>query len=166
MKSRIRLLLTLAVMILSSPVVVFSAAQMTIDTLTEKQEVIDVNGDKQTRFVQTENAAPGEILRFTLQFRNTGDTVAEDVVLDNPIPPNSSYQADSATSFKDSRPLFSTDNGSTFSLPATLTYEIRNPDGSNKTIIAPPEKYTDIRWQLPPLPAGATGQVSFNVLIQ
>ena len=166
MKLRNFISITLTISILALPVAAFSAARVTIDTLVEKQEVLEVNGQKQTRFIATEKATPGDTLRFTLVFRNDGDAVAENVLLSNPIPPNSIYLDGSATAYEGTLPLFSVDGGTSFNTPSSLTYETKNPDGSASKKVASPEEYTHIRWQLPPLPAGAAGQVSFNVLIQ
>lgn len=166
MKIITKLTLLLIMAILSNPAIALSAAEVTIDTVIEKQEVTVVDGTRQTRFIESANVVPGETLRFTLQIKNEGDAVAENVVLDNPLPPNALYIADSATQFRDSAPQFSIDNGQTFGSPSSLTLEIKNPDESTETIIAPPEEYTHIRWPLPPLEAGAAGQVSFEVLIQ
>ena len=166
MKAHIKSILAVVIVILASPTLAYSAAEVTIDTVTEKMEVIDAKGVQLTRFVESSNVTPGDTLRFTLQFKNTGDATAENVVLDNPLPPNSLYIADSATSYLNSTPKFSIDDGLTFSAASALTYQAKNPDGSSETVVAPPQKYTHIRWQLPPLAAGAAGQVSFNVLIQ
>ncbi|PLX98801.1 MAG: hypothetical protein C0623_11140 [Desulfuromonas sp.] len=152
--------------ILALPVAAFAAAQVTIDTLVEKQVVSEDNGTIQTRYVKTENTVPGDTLRFTLLFRNSGDAVAENVVIDNPIPSSTLYLAGSVTTYKQISPLFSIDSGKSFRKPSLLTYETTTPDGNTETKVASPEKYTHIRWQIPTLPPGESGQVSFEIIIQ
>ena len=148
------------------PTVVLAASQITIDTIIEKQVITVSNGTKEIRFAPTESAVPGDVLRVTLSYSNVGDATANDAVIDNPIPPNTSHLADTATSIGVEELLFSIDNGVNFNKPELLTREIKKADGSIETKIASPDEYTHIRWQLPPLPAGAAGRVSFNVLVK
>ena len=148
------------------PTVVLAASQITIDTIIEKQVITISDGTKEIRFTPTGSAVPGDVLRFTLSYSNVGDSTATDAVIDNPIPPNTSHLADTATSEGVEELLFSIDNGASYNKPELLTRKIKNADGSFETKIAPSEEYTHIRWQLPPLPAGATGRVSFNVLVK
>ena len=57
---------------------------------------------------------------------------------------------------------FSIDGGKTYKKPSLLTYEITNPDGSKEKRTASPEQYTNIRWQIPQVAAGAKGEAEFS----
>lgn len=157
------LALTLVVFI---PTIGLAAARVTLETTIEKREIVITNGKEEIRFIPSDQAAPGDQLRFTLSFSNKGDEIANGVVLDNPIPANAVYVAESASTYKGSKPMFSINDGATYDESADLLVEQASPDGSKKMVTASPEKYTHIRWRLPALPAGSAGQVSFNVLIQ
>ena len=60
----------------------------------------------------------------------------------------------------------SIDGGQTYKKPSLLTYEIINPDGSREKRSASPEQYTNIRWQLPQVAAGARDELSFQVKVK
>ncbi len=152
--------------ILLLPTVVLAAAEITIYTTVEKQVTLEADGIEKVNYVAAESATPGDILRFTLEYQNVGDEVADGVVLNNPVPAGTRYLSESATSENTESLLFSIDDGATFKTPELLTYEIKNTDGSNELKVASPDSYTNVRWQLLPLDAGTTGSVSFKVQIQ
>ena len=98
------------------------------------------------------------------QFENTGDETATNVVVNDPIPEGTAYVTGSAT--ETGEVTFSIDGGKTFKKPSLLTYEVTNPDGSKEKRTASPEQYTHVRWQLPAIPAGEKGEVSFRVQVK
>lgn len=154
------------IFILFLPTLASAAAQVTISTTVEKQENTENNGDEIITYVATESGTPGEILRFTLSYQNKGNEVAEGVMINNPIPAGTIYLTGSATSKGSNELSFSIDNGVTFNSPEQLTYQIKKPDGSFELKIASPDKYTNIRWKLQPIAAGAAGNVFFKVQIK
>ncbi len=163
-----RKLLTAAFLssILLLPTVVLAAPEITIDTTVEKQEILEADGIKNISYVPVDSGTPGDVLRFTLSYQNTGDEIAIGVVLNNPVPAGTRYLSESATSENTESLLFSIDNGATFNAPELLTHESMNPDGKTEIKVASPDIYTNIRWQLLPLDAGTTGSVSFKVQIK
>ena len=79
----------------------FAAPQMLIETRIEQRQVIKVDGKEQVQFVPTETTAPGNILKITVAYQNSGDEAAKDVVLNNPIPEGTAYLNGSATNRED-----------------------------------------------------------------
>ena len=130
----------------------------------EKEVTVTENGEKVTKRVPAAEAAPGETVIFTITYENTGDEAATNVVVNDPIPEGTAYIPGSAT--ETGEVTFSIDGGKTYKKPSLLTYEVTNPDGSKEKRTASPEQYTNIRWQLPEIPAGEKGEVSFRVKVK
>lgn len=144
----------------------FAAPQMLIETRIEQRQVIKVDGKEQVQFVSTETTAPGNILKITVAYQNSGDEAAKDVVLNNPIPEGTAYLNGSATNREDVQTEFSIDGGKSYKKPAMLTYEIVLPGGKSEIRVASPEQYTHIRWRLASVPARTGGEFSFEVLVK
>jgi len=143
-----------------------AAPQMTIESRIEERQVVVVAGREEVRYVPTSATTPGSILRFTLAYRNSGDEPATDVILDNPIPPGTTYLGGSASAIDGGQTEFSVDGGINFRDPTLLTTEITLPNGKRETRRATPEQYTHIRWRLPNVPAGTSGTVSFEAQVK
>lgn len=162
--SRTTTLILLTSLLLGTPAL--AAPQIAIDSRIEQKQVLVVDGKEQVRYLPTEATTPGSVLRFTLIYRNSGDEIARDVVLDNPVPKGTSYLNGSATTGSEVTTEFSIDGGKSYKKPAFLTYEITLPNGNRESRVASPEEYTHIRWQLKAVPAGGSGQVSFEALVK
>ena len=133
--------------------------------IAQAKEVIQTEaGAKVVRMVATKEAAPGDLLEYTLTVHNAGDEEARDAVVSDPIPKGTSYVAGSASS-EGSTVAFSTDGGKSYASAVTLTYEVRLASGAVEKRVASPSDYTHVRWTLRSLPAGATAKVSFRVRV-
>ncbi len=107
---------------------------------------------------------PGEIIHYTILYRNTGNENATNAVVSDPIPKGTVYIPGSAT--ETGELSFSIDGGKTFKKPALLTYETKAANGAVEKRVASPEEYTHIRWVIDKIPAGANGKVSFQVKVK
>lgn len=141
-----------------------AAPRVSIDTVIEVEQT-DETGTV-TGYAPAGKVIPGETVRITLAFSNSGDSVAENVILHNRIPENAVYLSRSATTYGGSVPLFSIDGGTNYGAPAELTIEEKDAGGRTVETVAGPEHYTDIRWKLLPLAAGTGGEVSFKIIIE
>jgi len=166
MKTKTFMSTVLALTLLGLTTPAQAAPNVTIRTSVEKEQVIIIDGTQQVRFAAADAAAPGEILRFTLDYANTGDEAATGVVLDNPVPAGAVYLADSATAEEVDELLFSIDGGASFKQPAQLIVNVTLENGRTENRVAAPEQYTHIRWLINRLPAGETGQVSYKALVE
>ena len=104
---------------------------------------------------------PGDVLRYTIVFENrsTQDVAAGSVVITNPLPDETVYLEGSAIG-KDTQVSYSVD-GATFAAPEELLVG----EGAQARA-ATAGDYRVIRWTYEPmLPAGASSQVSFELLI-
>ncbi|MDH2917268.1 MAG: hypothetical protein PXX77_10395 [Gallionella sp.] len=127
-------------------------------------EIVTVGKDGKKTFKRTPpgKAIPGTEVIFTNIFENVGKKAASNIVIDNPIPENTFFKADSAMG-KDTVITFSADGGKTLGLPEKI--KLKGSDG--KLRIAQPNEYTHIRWtykgQLAP---GKSSEVSFRAVIK
>lgn len=125
-------------------------------------EVVGANGKKHIERKPVEKAIPGTAILFVNTFENISKKPAGDIVINNPVPANTEYQAGSAFG-EDSEITFSVDGGKTFAVPDAL--KVKAANGSEQ--LAKASAYTHIRWaykkQLPP---GATGEVGFRAVIK
>jgi len=88
---------------------------------------------------------PGDVVRFTLRFTNTTDQPVRDVVFSNPVPQGMRYVAGSAAASSDSAAItFSIDGGATYAAQPMI--EVTDENGRRRTVPAPPESYTHVRW--------------------
>jgi len=88
---------------------------------------------------------PGDVVRFTLRFTNPAEQPVRDVVFSNPVPQGMHYVAGSAAASSDSATItFSIDGGATYS--AQPMVEVTDDAGQRRTVPAPPESYTYVRW--------------------
>jgi len=89
---------------------------------------------------------PGDVIRYQLQFTNRQDVPVRNVVFANPIPSGLRYVAASAASgAADATITFSIDGGKSFSTQPMIEV-VEN--GERRSIPAPPQMYTHVRWTL------------------
>ncbi len=137
--------------------------------LTQKVEkqiiAVDEEGKTRISWQETTEADPGDTLKYTIFYTNTGSTEAKNVVINNPVPENTEFKAKSATG-DNSVITFSID-GKLFQTPPMLKYRIKKPDGTEEEHQVTPDMYTHIRWALKnPVPTGAEGSLSFMVKVK
>ncbi len=131
--------------------------------VVEKEvEVLNEDGTKVIRRVKAERVLPGDVVRYTVRYRNIGDEAAENVVINNPIPDSLVF---AATEMELANALveFSVNGGKTFGQPETL--KIVEAEGTERA--ASPADYTHIRWQFTEaVEPGDGGQVTFRTILQ
>jgi len=135
-----------------------------VELKTDMYEVIEVqkaDGKSKVEWVQADNIIPGDKVGYRISFTNTGEKPAENIVLNNPIPDNTIYVADSARG-ANSKIEYSVNSGSDFGQPNQLFIE---KDG--KKLPAKAKDYTNVRWTLTkPLASGASGSVQYVVQVK
>jgi len=124
--------------------------------------VIGKDGKKELKRSSPDKAVPGTEMIFTNTFENVSNKTASDIVIDNPIPANTEYRADSAFG-KDCTILFSADGGRMFGAAENL--KVKGADGKQRNAL--PGEYTHIRWIYKgQLVAGKSGEVGFRAVIK
>lgn len=125
-------------------------------------EVVDKDGKKTVQRTPVQKAIPASEVIYTTTFQNIIDKAVGNIVIDNPIPNDSEYQAGSAFG-KDCEILFSVDGGKSFAAAEQL--KVKGTDGKER--MAWPREYTHIRWTYQgQLMAGKSGAVGFRTVIK
>lgn len=109
--------------------------------------------------------APGDVLRYTIDGANSGDVEAENLVLNQAIPAQTTYVLSSATPADGAELIYSIDGGETF--VAEPMVEVTLADGRIEQQPAPAEAYTHVRWDFgDTLVEADTVQVAYEVQVK
>jgi uncharacterized repeat protein (TIGR01451 family) len=134
-------------------------------SISQAREVVEVkDGARTVTVVPTQTASPGDVIQYTLTYRNTGDELARDAAIDDAIPKGTTFVAGSATG-EGAQIVFSIDGGKSFAPAERLYVEVRLPSGELEKRPAPPGEYTHVRWIIKQVAPGATGSVTFRVRV-
>jgi uncharacterized repeat protein (TIGR01451 family) len=110
----------------------------------------DAQGKVQTTWQDLEGqevfVQPGDTLQYRLSAHNLSEEAAQNLVLTQPIPAQTTYRLGSAkvADGADAVITYSIDGGESF--VAEPTVEVVQPDGSVALEPAPAEAYTHVRW--------------------
>lgn len=161
-------LLMLAVSMSTLPVLALAKEMPDLDLKlrVEKRVVLsNAEGETRTEWREVKSLKPGDMLKYTIMYTNTSTTEARDAVIVDSVPFRSAYVSSSAKG-KNTEITFSLD-GKEFQSPALLKYKAKGPDTQEQELLATPEMYTHIRWQITkPVPTGGTGKVSFKAILK
>lgn len=136
-------------------------------SLSAEKEVSvkDVDGTTRIEWKETGDINPGDVLRYTITYKNEGRAEARETVIVDPVPEGTVYISGSAEG-KNTEITFSLD-GNKFETPLMLRYTIKQADGTDKEYTATPDMYTHLKWKLrkPVLP-DSSGTLSFRVKVK
>lgn len=109
----------------------------------------DAQGQEKITWKALEGEAtvkPGDILRYTVSGTNNGNKAVKNLIINQPIPKEMKYVLGSANvdGNKGAKITYSIDQGKSF--VANPTIKVKQADGTIKTVPAPAEKYTHLRW--------------------
>jgi uncharacterized repeat protein (TIGR01451 family) len=139
--------------------------KVTLNAKVEKEVKIKKDGRYQTERVPVGTAVKGDILVYTVTYKNEGISPAVGASIGNPIPKGTVYIPESAKG-KGTEISYSIDGGNYYQ-NAPVVYLVKKADGTTQEKVATPEMYTHIRWLIKiPIPAGASGEVEFKVKVQ
>ncbi len=138
--------------------------KLDVKMTAEKMITVDENGKKIQKRVEAKDSLPGDVLYYTVKYNNSGTSAAKAVNVDGLIPDGSRYVTDSAS--KPELVTFSIDNGKTFKKASLLTYETTNASGKKQQVKASPESYNRIRWVISEIPAGGSGELTYQVRVK
>lgn len=127
--------------------------------------VKDAEGKEKVEWREAKDVNPGDILKYTITYKNVGKAEARAAQVVDPVPNGTVYVSGSAEG-KDTAIGFSLD-GKNFKEPQLLKHKARLADGTEAEFPAPPEMYTHVQWKLlKAVPPGGTGTVSFMVKVK
>jgi uncharacterized repeat protein (TIGR01451 family) len=140
----------------------FAIAQVELKTdMFKVVEVQQKNGTSKVEWTKPDNIVPGDKVGYRITVNNTGSEAADDLVLNNPVPENTIYVAESARG-ANSNIEFSVDGGKQYAKPAQLFI---TKDG--KKLPATAKDYTHVRWTLlSPLKADGKSSVQYVVQVK
>ena len=142
--------------------------EIILDLAVAKQKMeVTVEGEEKVTWQQLEDnaaVAPGDILRYTIVGKNTGEAPAKDLAVTQPIAELMTYKLDSATSQNNADITYSVDGGETFTTEPTI--EITLEDGTVEERPAPAEAYTHIRWNFPSVTPETGATAMYKVQVQ
>lgn len=136
-------------------------------TLTAQKEVTvkDAEGRTKVEWQEVKDVSSGDIVKYTIAYRNVGTVEARDARVVDPVPKETTYVPGSAEG-NDTAVTFSLD-GKAFQDPPLLKYKVRQADGTEAEYQATPEMYSHIQWKLlKRVPPGGTGSVSFHAKVK
>lgn len=158
---------TLAIFAVLATLSSHALAQGPLESLLEVYLVEKISTEEgiEETLRETDQAEPGSTLEYVLTYTNTGDQSLSGFVIKNPIPANTSYLADSASSSAGSAFTVSIDFGATYE-SEPVTRVVTDADGNDKEIIIPVDQYNSVRWVVEDsLEAGATMTMKYRVTI-
>lgn len=151
---------SLIALFLLAPSLAFAQVELSTD-MFKVVEVQKDNGTSKIEWINPENIVPGNKVGYRITVNNKGSEPAADIVLNNPVPENTTYVADSARG-SNSKIEFSVDGGKQYAKPAQLFI---TKDG--KKLPATAKDYTHVRWTLlSPLKAGDKSSVQYVVQVK
>ncbi len=122
------------------------------------------DGDWQL-MAEEQTVQPGDRILYTVSLHNVGDAEARSPLAFGPVPAGTVYLEDAATTGPGLQVEFSIDGGQTFSLQPMVV--VTAADGSQRTVPAPMDRYTTIRWTWDAsLAAGQQQVVSYQVQVR
>lgn len=118
-------------------------------------------------FNQQAAVRPGDVIRYTLNSKNTSDRPVKNLVVTQPVPQRTIFILNSvaATQGNGIAVVYSIDGGKSF--VAKPTVPVKLPDGKTVNQPAPAQAYTHIRWTFDQaIPAKTTVSVTYQVRVR
>ena len=138
--------------------------RIVLSAKAEKEVAVRKDGGETVKRVPVEIAARGDMIVYTITYKNEGREPATGTSIVNPVPKGTTYIMESAKG-KNSRITCSVDNGKYYQ-PQPAKYQVRKDDGTIEYRLAPAKMYTHIMWLIEkPLPAGSSGEIEFKVKV-
>lgn len=138
-----------------------SIAQASTVTLVGDAKIVKTtaleNGETRTELVAPTSALPGDRVRFSTAYANTGAEPVQGVVLTNPLP-----QAVRLADDADADLTVSVDGGAAWGRLADLT--VRQDDGTTRP--ASHADVTHVRWTLASVAPGERGERAYFAIIR
>lgn len=154
-----------AALVLSGGVVLADAKPEIKVRLLENLRVPEDGRDTWVEMPDGKEVRPGDQIRYTVELTNAGNSEASLPRAFGPIPTGTAFVAGTASVAEGLQVEYSIDGGKNYSAQPTIV--VKDEDGTQRTVPAPPERYTIVRWTWrEPLSAGNQIQVSYQVRVK
>lgn len=127
------------------------------------QEVTKVtpSGEKVQEWEKASKVVPGTVIRYVNSLQNSGQMTATKLVVNNPVPQNMEYVANSASCVSSCSLSYSVDGGSSYAQAESLFVG----DGVERHL-AKASEYTHIRWTVDSLASTAQSVVEYKARLK
>jgi uncharacterized repeat protein (TIGR01451 family) len=127
----------------------------------QEQTKVDANGKKVKEWVKASKVVPGTVIRYVNSLENSGEKSATKLVVNNPVPENMEYVANSASCESGCSISYSVDGGKTYKQPEELFLGV-----GEERHVAQASEYTDIRWVVDSLDATSQSTVEYKARLK
>lgn len=127
----------------------------------QEQTKITANGEKVKEWVKASKVVPGTVIRYVNSLENSGEKSATKLVVNNPVPENMEYVANSASCASECVLSYSVDGGENYAQPEELYVGV-----GKERHLAKASEYTDIRWVVDSLGATAQSSVEYKARLK
>lgn len=139
-----------------------AAAQSAPSPVTLKGDVmlektVTENGVSKVQLVEPKVVIPGDHLLFTTRYHNDGAQPVTNFVVTNPLPSAVALASDATAGTE-----VSVDGGKTWGQLASL--KVAGTDGASRTATA--ADVTHVRWTIPTIAPGASGEVQYHGIVR
>ena len=139
--------------------------KLALKITAQKEVKTKKDGKSVTEYAAPDNTRKGDILLYTIEYKNDGKTEARDASIIDPVSSGTVYILESASG-KNSVISYSVDSGNIFQKPP-VKIEITKKDGTKELKPAPAERYTHIKWEFKkPIMSGQSGNVKFKAKVK
>lgn len=139
--------------------------KLLLEIIAEKEMETQKGGVLNTERVLADTTKSGDVIVYTIEYVNEGQSPARDATIVDPVPEGTVFVPESAGG-SGAEITYSIDGGKTFQSPP-VKYTAINPDGTVEERTAAPETYTHVKWLIKgDLPPGQAGQVVFKVRVK
>jgi uncharacterized repeat protein (TIGR01451 family) len=137
-------------------------ANLSISSISlQEQTKITSSGEKVKEWVKASKVVPGTVIRYVNTIENSGDKPAMQLVVNNPIPENMEYVANTAACEGSCSITYSVDGGKSFNQPEKLFVG----EGKERHMARAAE-YTDIKWVVDSLAAMSQSTVEYKARLK
>lgn len=137
-------------------------ANVTINSASYQEELkVQEDGENIKVWVKAKKVVPGSIVRYVNTLNNSSQEKATKLVVNNPIPKNMEYVANSASCQNGCAIYYSIDSGKTFKKSSKLFLGY----GDEKRL-AKASEYTNIRWVLNGLNGQSESSVEYKAQLK
>jgi len=137
-------------------------ANVTINSASfQEQTKVSPSGEKVKEWVKASKVVPGTVIRYVNTLDNSGDKPATKLVVNNPVPENMEYVANTTSCQGSCVISYSVDGGKTYKQPEELFLGL----GEDKHL-AKASEYTNIRWVVAKLDAKTQSAVEYKARLK
>jgi uncharacterized repeat protein (TIGR01451 family) len=130
-------------------------------TSLQEQIKVSPSGEKVKEWIKASKVVPGTVIRYVNTIENSGDKPARKLVVNNPIPENMEYVANTATCEGTCIITYSVDGGKSFKKPEELFLGV-----GEERHMAKATEYTDIRWVVDTLATTSQSTVEYKARLK